>query len=180
MAAVFGLIVISFFTLIFFFYFIFVTPAYIWVTLPVIIFLIYIHYAEKSPFKTRIIDENKLTFSTGGIQYGDDQYPIGDIEAVAVYLYAFENFEYRNGFVANGGETNVYVCAPGDKNKISFRTGGEVLDFNFYLDNFAQFSAVRKVIRDWVSEGINVVLKQAFDDDFMIQEMNYYQTESGL
>jgi hypothetical protein len=178
--AILGLIVISFFTLIFFSYFMFVAPGYIWVTLPVVIFIIYIQYAQKSPFKTRIIDENKLTLSTNGIQYGDDRYPVSEIEAVAIYLYSFENFEYRDGFVNGGGETNVYVRAPGDKNKISFRTHGEVLDFSFYLDSFAQFSAVRKVIRDWESEGIHVVLKQPFDDDFIIQEMNYYHTASGL
>ena len=178
--AIFGLIFMSFITLIFFLYFIFAAPGYIWVTLPVVVFLIYIQYAQKSPFKTRIIDENKLTFSTDGIQYGNDQYPAAEIEAVAIYLYAFENFEYRDGFVVDGREKSTYVRAPGDKNKISFRSKGEVLDFSFYLDSFAQFSAVRKVINDWASEGINVVLKQPFDDDFIIQEMNYYHTESGL
>ena len=180
MDAMIGLVIASFFSLIFFFYFIFINPAYIWVTLPLIIFLVYIKLADKAPFKTRIIDENKLIFSTDGIQYGEDHYSVKDIEAIAIYLYAFEDFQYGNGSVSGAYNRKFEVRAPGDRNKISFRSHGEVLDFDFYLDNFAQFSAVRKVIKDWASEGINVVLKQEFDDEFIVQEMNYYNTPTGF
>jgi hypothetical protein len=175
-----GLIVLSFFTLILFFYLIFVAPQNLWMGLPVVFFIIYIQFAKKAPFKTRIIDDNSLTFSTDGIRYGDDYHAAREIEAVAIYLYAFENFEYRDGFVNGGNERSVYAKAPGDKNKISFRCRGEVYDFDFYLDDFARFSAVRKVISDWAAAGINVVLKQPFDDDFIIQGMDYYHTPSGL
>ena len=180
LSAIFGLILISLFILIFFFFLLFYAPGYLWLCLPVAFIVIYIRNAKKVPFKTRVVDENKLTLSVDGIQYGDDFYPAAEIEAVAVYLYAFDNFEYRDGFINNGGETNVYVRAPGDQNKMSFRSQGNVLDFDFYLEDFARFCAVRKVLNDWTSNGINVVLKQPFADDFIIREMEYYHTPSGL
>jgi hypothetical protein len=180
LTAIFGLILVSLAVLVFFFFLLVSAPGYLWLCLPVAFVIIYIRYAEKAPFQVRIIDENRLTLSTDGIQYGDDYYSAGQIEAIAIYLYSFENFEYRDGLVAGGGENSVYVRAHGDQNKISFRSEGNVLDFDFYLDDYARFCAVRKVINDWAAEGINVVLKQPFDDDFIIQEMNYYKTPSGL
>ena len=175
-----GIILASLFTLAFFIFLLIYSPGYLWLWLPVAFFIIYIRFAKKSLFKTRIVDENRLTFSSDGITYGDNFYPANQIEAVAIYLYAFDNFEYRDGFVSGGHENNLYVCAPGDQNKISFRLAGSVLDFDFYLEDYARFCAVRRVINDWVTEGINVVLKQPFDDDFIIREMEYYHTPSGL
>ena len=170
----------SFLTMILFFYLLFVNPAWLWLGLPVVFFIIYIQSGSKTPYRTRVADENRLTFSTDGIDYGDDHYPVSELEAVAVYLYAFENFEYRDGFVAGGAEADVYVKAPGDQNKISFRVSETVYDYDFYLDDFARFSAVRNVLNDWATQGVNVVLKQHFDDEFIIREMDYYNTPSGL
>jgi hypothetical protein len=178
--ALLGIIFVSGLTLFFFFYLLISAPGFLWLFLPVATFIIYIRYSKKALFKTRIIDENKLTFSTEGIQYGDEFYPVSEIEAVALYLYAFDNFEYRDGFVYRRRESSVYVRAPGDRNTISFRFQEKVFDFDFYLEDFARFCAVRKVINDWASEGVNVVLKQPFADDFIIQEMDYYHTPSGL
>ena len=39
------------------------------------------------------------------------------------------------------------------------------------------FSAV---INDWLAAGVNVALKQVFEDDFIIGEMAHYHTESGF
>jgi hypothetical protein len=177
--AIFGLVIISGLTIILFFLIMFVYPAYLWLGLPVVFFIIYIQYTGKAPFKTRIIDDKHLTLSTEGIQYGDEINSINDIEAIAIYLYAFENFEYRDTFQLQGSKA-FYVCAPGDKNKISFRVRGEVSDFDFYADSYAQFYMIRKIISDWTAEGINVVLKQVFDDEFMLQEMEYYHTPTGF
>jgi hypothetical protein len=179
-AAIVGIVFASLFVLIFFLVLLVMAPEYLWLWLPLAFFVIYIRFAKKALFKTRIVDENRLTFSSDGITYGHDYYPTNQIEVVAIYLYAFDNFEYRDGFVSKGGVSNVYVCAPGDRNKISFRSGGTVLDFDFYLEDYARFCAVRRVINDWSAEGINVVLKQPFDDDFIIREMEYYHTTSGL
>jgi len=178
--AMIGIIFASLITLVFFLLLLVNAPGYLWLWLPVAFFIIYIRFAKKSLFKTRIVDENRLTFSSDGIKYGDVFYPVNKIEAVAIYLYAFDNFEYRDGFISGGGVTNLYVCAPGDQNKISFRLAGNVLDFDFYLEDYARFCAVRRVINDWVTEGINVALKQPFNDEFIISEMEYYHTPSGL
>jgi hypothetical protein len=180
MNAMLKIILVSALTLMFGFYLLVYHTDYLWLCLPIVFFILIIRNAERSPFKARIIDENRLIFSTAGIDYGQDHYSAGDIEVVAIYLYAFENFEYRDGFVEGGGETAVYVRAHGDQNKISFRAKGTVWDFDFYLDNYAQFYMVRQVINDWLAEGINVVIKQPFDDDFIIQEMDYYHTPSGF
>jgi hypothetical protein len=174
------IILASAITLMLGFYLLFVNPQYLWLGLPVVLVIIIIRYADSSPFKTRIVEENRLTFSTGGIDYGQVHYAASELESVAIYLYAFENFEYRDGFVAGGRENYVYVKAEGDQNKISFRAQGTVLDFDFYLDSYAQFYILRRVINDWRAAEINVVLKQPFDDDFIIQEMNYYHTPTDL
>ncbi len=110
-----------------------------------------------------MIDHKGLSFSTERIQYGNDHYPVSALEAVAIYLYVFENFEYRDGFVDKGGASNaLYVRAHGDRNKISFRSNGTVLDFDFYIDDFARFIIIKKVVNDWIAQGVNVALKQAF------------------
>ena len=178
--AIFGLIIMSLFVILFFLFLLVSAPGYLWLFLPLAFIIIYIRYAKKAPFKTRVVDEKKLTLSADGIQYGDDFYSVNVIETVAVYLYAFENFEYRDGFVVGGGTKSVYVRAHGDQNKMSFRSEGKVQDFDFYLEDFASFCAVRKVLNDWSRSNINVVLKQPFDDEFIIREMEYYQTPSGL
>jgi hypothetical protein len=152
----------------------------IWLSAPIVIFVLYLWIYGITFIKLKAADKNKLTFSTDGIQYGSEIYAAKDIEAVAIYIYAFDGFEYREGFVNAGQMGNVYVRAPGDKNTISFRSQGKVMDFSFYLDSYAQFCLLRKVINDWISEGISVAEKQEFDDDFIMQEMNYYGTPTGL
>jgi hypothetical protein len=178
MNAMLWIILASASTLMFGFYMLVYHSDYLWLCLPIVFFILIIRNAESSPFKARIIDEHRLTFSTSGIDYGEDHYPASQLEVVAIYLYSFENFEYRDGFV--GGESSVYARAHGDQNKISFRANGTVWDFDFYLDNYAQFYTVQQVVNDWLAEGINVVIKQPFDDEFILQEMDYYNTQTGF
>jgi hypothetical protein len=52
--------------------------------------------------------------------------------------------------------------------------------YTFFLADFAQFCAVRNVLNDWINRGMTVVVRQGFEDDFIIGEMNYYGTPSGL
>ena len=153
----------------------------IWFGLPLIIFPLYVRFSKQSQFKVRIIDKNSITFSFDGIKYGEVNYPRSQIEAVAIYLYSFDGFEFRElGIYPGANAQDTYVRASGDKNTISFRAQDNVMDFTFYLENYAQFCTLRRVLNDWISEGINVVLKQAFTDDFIMQEMGYYNTPSGL
>jgi hypothetical protein len=174
------IILASALTLMLGFYLVVFNPAYLWLGLPVVFFIVVIRNARSSPFKARIIDVNRLTFSTTGIDYGQDHYSKAELESVAIYLYAFENFEYRYGFVNKGTEQPGTAKAEGDQNKISFRVQGNVMDFDFYLDSYAQFYIVKQVVKDWLAAGINVVLEQPFEDDFIIREMDYFNTETVL
>jgi hypothetical protein len=151
-----------------------------WLTATLVILFLFLYFNGITFLKQLAADKKKLTLSTDGIQYGSAKCSTKDIEAVAIFIYAFDGFEYRDGFVNDGRMQSAYVRAPGDKNTISFRTKGRVFDFTFYLEDYAQFCTLRKVLNDWIAAGINVAEKQAFDDDFIQQEMNYYGTPSGL
>jgi hypothetical protein len=106
--AMIGIILASLFTLAFLIFLLIYAPGYLWLWLPIAFFIIYIRFAKKSLFKTRIVDENRLTFSSDGITYGDNFYPANQIEVVAMYLYAFDNFEYRDGFL-NGDRKIIFT-----------------------------------------------------------------------
>jgi len=146
-----------------------------------------VKYSKKSPFKLRTWDERKLIFSSDGIEFGNDSYPVSGLETAAFYLDTFNGFEYRERGPINmatptspSQNNDVYVRSDGDKSTVSFRYKGMVTDFTFCLENYASFAALRWVMTDWGAAGVNVVWKQAFDDDFIIQEMEYYKTPSGL
>ena len=138
---------------------------------------LYVRFSKKSFLRLRTWDERKLIFSSDGIEFGNDSYPVSGLETAAFYLDTFNGFEYRE----DGPRSNdVYVRSDGDASTVSFRYRGSVTDFTFCLENYAAFSALRWVMTDWSAAGVNVVWKQAFDDDFIIQEMGYYRTPSGL
>src|ERR1700753_4342391 len=131
---------------------------------------LYVRYGNNEKVKLRSWDENRLIFSTHGIDFGDTHYPVNEMEAATVYLDSFTGFEHRQP--GPNMQRNVYIKEGGDKNKISFRYRGEVIDFTFCLANYAEFCAFRTVINDWVSAGVHIALKQEFDDDFIIEEMS--------
>lgn len=139
---------------------------------------LYVRYGNNKKVKLRTWDENRLIFSTYGIDFGDAHYPAKEMESVAIYLDAFTGFEYREP--RSNMQRNVYIKASGDKNKISFCFRGEVVDFTFCLASYEEFCAFRALINDWVGEGVNVVLKQVYEDEFIIEEMNHYNTETGF
>jgi hypothetical protein len=129
----------------------------------------------------QVWDERKLIFSSDAIDFGEDHYPIAELETAAVYLDSFDGFEYRTlGQPGVGGSQGQVVerRADGDENKISFRHDGKIEDFTFYLADYAHYAAFRGVISDWAEAGVNVVVKQMFDDEFIIREMRYFNTGS--
>ncbi len=140
---------------------------------------LFFRFTNQAKFKIRTWDERELVFSSTGIKFGTENYPVDEMESAAVYLESFNGFEYRErGPTEKIGD--VYVKATGDKNAISFRHNDEVTDFTFYLASYAQFCLFRAVMNDWTERGVNVVLKQPFDDDFIVGEMEYYKTPSGF
>jgi hypothetical protein len=144
---------------------------------------LYVQYGSSNKIRMLVPDDRSLIFSNTGITFGDLQYPIEEIETAAIYLESFTGFEYRNRIAGPGGNSgprNMYVKSNGDQNKISFRYKGTVEDFTFCLASYADFCKFRAVINDWLASEVNIALRQVFDDEFIIGEMTYYHTDSGL
>ena len=142
-------------------------------------FFLYIKYGNNPLLQLRSPDKRRLVFSSEGVAFGLKRFPVSDIEAVAFYLDAFSGFEYREA-TPSPGSPSTYVRSYGDKSKVSFRSGGQVTDFTFCLPDYAAFATLRWVMTDWQAAGVNVVWKQAFEDDYILQEMAHFGTSSGL
>jgi len=143
---------------------------------------LYVRNTNNPKWRMRVWDERRLIFSGDGISFGEDHYPVSEMEAAAIFLDSFDGFEFRGvktPGVADGGKLAVDRKTDGDNNKISFRHNGEVEDFTFYLANYAQFMMFQSVINDWSAAGVNVVVKQTYDDDFIRAEMIHYNTPQG-
>jgi hypothetical protein len=139
---------------------------------------LYVRYGNNEKVKLRTWDENRLIFSTDGIDFGDAHYPLNQLETASIFLEAFTGFEHREP--GTDMQRNVYVRSKGDRNKISFRYRGEMMDFIFCLANYEEFCKFRAVINDWAGAGVNVELKQVYEDEFITGETGSYQTETGF
>ena len=149
----------------------------IWLGAPLIIFPLYAWLSNNSAVKFKSIDENKLTFSTDGIQHGLYHFLAKDIAAVVIHIHSCDNFGCGDGFVSSGQIKNTQVKESGNKNIIAFRSKGKVMDFTFYLKDYAQLCMLHEVINDWRSQGINVLVKQKLKNDFVIQKTNNYRKQ---
>jgi hypothetical protein len=136
---------------------------------------LFVQNTNNPTFKAKIPDEGSLLFSHTGVQYKDDIYSADDIEAAVVYLEAFQGFEYRER-VTTGSATTI---SSGDNNKISFRYKGQVIDFTFILDQFADYWSFKNLMSYWATRGINVVLQKVFEDEFVIQQMVKFNTPAA-
>jgi hypothetical protein len=146
---------------------------------------LYVQYGNSRKIRLMVWDEKKLIFSSDSIDFGEAHYPVSEIETAAIFLDSFDGFEFRGlrtagTGVSMDGSLSVDRKTDGDNNKISFRHQGQVEDFTFYLTNYAQFSMFQAVIRDWSAAGVNVVLKQTYEDDFIRNEMAHYNTTVGI
>ncbi|HET7001307.1 MAG TPA: hypothetical protein VFI33_08365 [Puia sp.] len=137
---------------------------------------LYVRYGNNEKVKLRRWDENRLTFSSKGIDFGNAHYPINGMEMTAIFLEAFTGFEHREP----GMQRNIYMKAKGDRNRISFRYQGEEIDFTFCLASYADFCTFRAVINDWERAGLEFSLKQVYEDNFIVEEMGRYQAQTGF
>ena len=136
---------------------------------------LYVQYGNNEKVRMLVPDERLLVFSDDGLAFGDANYPIDKLETAAIFLVAFTGFTYR--LVGEAGGTiklNGTNVSKGDENKISIRLDGEVIDFTFCLTSYTQFCELRSIINQWVASGVNVVLRQAFNDEFMSTEIAYF------
>jgi hypothetical protein len=139
---------------------------------------LYMRYGNNEKVKLRSWDENRIVFSSHGIDFGNTTYPVNELESATVYLEAFAGFEHREP--GSGMQRNIFIKAKGDRNKLSFRYRDEVIDFTFYLGSYEEFCTFRAIINDWTRAGVNISLKQEYEDDFILEEMSRYQRETGF
>ncbi len=137
---------------------------------------LYAQYGNSKYFKLRVFDEKKLIFSSDGIHFGEDNYPLIGLEAAAVYLDSFDGFMFRDLSITGGNHKAQVVGRKmdGDNNKISIRFNGEIEDFTFYLENYEKYALFQAVLRDWSASGVNVVLKLTFSDEYMEEQMRFF------
>ena len=144
---------------------------------------LYVRNTDSPKWRMRVWDERRLIFSSDVISFGEDQYPVNELETAAIFLDSFDGFEFRGLRTAPNVGYNASLLidrkADGDNNKISFRHNGQVEDFTFYLANYAQFAMFQSVLNDWSAVGVNIVVKQTYDDDFIRTEMRHYNTQPG-
>ena len=57
---------------------------------------LYVRYGNNENIKLRGWDKRPLIFSSAGIQFGLDHYPVQGMETAAIFLESFTGFEYRN------------------------------------------------------------------------------------
>jgi hypothetical protein len=140
---------------------------------------LYVQYGHSEKVRMLVPDERLLILSGEGIDFGEEHYPVKEIETAAIYLESFTGFQYRSYGTGSGAGMIRDITADGDGNKISFRYQGEVQDFTFCLSSYAQFCEMRNVINEWLAAGVNIALRQAFDDDTIMKEMENYRAPSG-
>jgi hypothetical protein len=133
---------------------------------------LFVQNTKNPVFKAKIPDQGSLVFSSLGVQFKDDFYPIEDIEAAVVYLEAFDGFKYREQTTIGKANTT----SSGDNNKISFRYKGQVVDFTFILGFFSDYWSFKNLMGGWSGRGVNVLLQKVFEDDFVLQEMVEFST----
>jgi hypothetical protein len=149
-----------------------VGPGIIFLGAVLVFVPLFVQNTNNPTFKAKIPDEGSLLFSHAGVQYKDEFYSADDIEVAVVYLEAFQGFEYQERITTGRAIT----ISSGDNNKISCRYKGQVIDFTFILDQFADYWSFKSLMSYWATRGINVVLKKVFEDEFVIQQMVKYNT----
>jgi hypothetical protein len=128
---------------------------------------LYIQNTNNPTFKAKIPDQGSLVFSSHGVQFKDEFYPIENIEAAVIYLESFRGFAYSEHITTGKAKEK----SSGDNNKISFRYQGQVIDFTFILDQFSDYWSFKNLMTDWAGRGVNVLMEKVFEDDFVIQEV---------
>ena len=132
----------------------------------------YVKYTNNPLFKAKIPVEGALVFSSGGLENGGDVHDIQFISSAVVYLESFAGFRFRD----RGTMGEIKVKSRGDNNKISYRCNEKIFDCVFIINNAKDYFLFKKLMYLWASKGVNVILKKAFEDEFVVQEMCHFKT----
>lgn len=136
----------------------------------IILFLMPVYAAVKkrSFLKLRTWDPRSLILSSSYIQVGGQRMELSDIGAIALYIHSFYGFRYRLNRTM--GRESQY----GDENTISVRYQGTVTDYSFFLPDFGSYQTLCAVADDWQGAGVSLVVKEAFDRDFVRDQVNRF------
>ncbi len=145
------------------------TPLYIWLAI-FLLFPVYLAIGKNSFFYIRKWDERKLIISSNGIYVGDSVYRLSEIEAVAVTLHSFHDFVYS---VSSDGE-HEKRSEYGDQNYLSFRSNGEILDFQFFIKDYQAYKTLYVILNGWMNSNKSMVCKQSFPIEFFDQQIARY------
>lgn len=130
---------------------------------------------KKSWFRLRTWDERKLVFEEDAIRVGDKYYPVKDMDKIAVYVFAWQDFRYNPYQIKTKRNRLVLLkTAYGDLNRLSFRYFGDVLDFEFYLPDHKRYSNLLSILDSWQQNGIPVTVKEAFPREFVRRNYEKY------
>ena len=123
---------------------------------------------KKSIFSLRTWDKRKLTFTPDFVKVGEQQFRVANLK-IALYVNGFEGFAYsrNNKWITRN---TIY----GDRNYLSFRTEKAVEDFQFYLHDYKAYQALYEVIEVWKSNGVKIVVKEAFPPQFVRDQVSRF------
>jgi hypothetical protein len=123
---------------------------------------------KKSLFSLRTWDQRKLIFTPEYIKIGEKQFRVSDLK-IALYVNGFEGFAYskNNKWISRN---TIY----GDRNYLSFRNEKGVEDFQFYLHDYKAYQSLYEVVEGWKSNGVKLVVKEAFTQQFVKDQVNQF------
>jgi hypothetical protein len=113
-------------------------------------------------------DERKLTCTPTHVKVGEKQYDVADLK-IALFVNGFEGFSYskNNKWITRN---SIY----GDRNYLSFRSEKAVEDYQFYLHDYKAYLALYEVVEAWKSNGVKLVVKEAFTPQFVRDQVNRF------
>lgn len=130
----------------------------------------------RSLFSLRRIDDRLLVLTPGAIQLGSRRIPLEQVERLAIYVEAYYGFTYSTRRLrATASEYSSY----GDRNALSFRTGGQLTDLEFLLADYRQWRQLYAVLDSWKKAGIPFQLKEAFDPNLVNRLMGQGPSAGG-
>jgi hypothetical protein len=132
---------------------------------------VYAAIYPKSVFSVRSWDDRKLCIGAENISWEGRDMPVGELENLEIYIFAFDDFKHReDGF--NGRQHE--AIEPGDENKLDFDFQGKSFDFTFFLSDYAQYTDLLQIIENWEHAGYAYHARAAFEPEYIAREMRFF------
>lgn len=156
-----------------FFFFSSALPAYVnLIGIALLIFLaIYAVLRPRSIFSIRSVDDRKLELTPDELIWGTLRIPIGEVEKLDVYIFAFDTFKHHTTSLMGRKAT---VTEYGDKNTLAFTYRGVTYDLIFYLGTFKHYDVLVRIIQSWRQKGIDFSARSAFEDSYIREQVKKF------